>query len=491
MCTVDFQEKGMYEHNADDKISFVFTDGSNSDWYCGPCWNPVPAANADAWVPVSIQVGGSVSSPGPMAGKTVSALFMGDENDTGTGAYDVMMADIAIQHVDGSVTPFPVVLGSVPYGGDMTGVTNQTSVGEKVGLTSGAVGAASDTAYYTSDHLGSARMEFAGGGWPVWAEDYAPYGQEIAPQTTANNFKFTGYERDQETGLDYASARHYTSAFGRFMSPDPSGLSYADPTNPQSLNLYSYVLNNPLIYNDPTGLDHCTSAAGWAIDVVQDLCDAAGGAWVKVSYSDPTRNDDGSYSMQTSWSVPSSSVSAGVGGASNTQGGATTSLLGTPNSILNTLACSLTSPLRALSAKKDKTFGVGGGGGVGLGVLPPFGLNLSGSVQVVADSSGNVGLAVTWGFGGAFGIGAIVGGQFSGSDASSINQLRGPSKTIGLSAGDGLAGGIDFSEGLHNGPVSANLTVGAGAGARLSGSYGTTDTSIPLSTTCSNTAVRH
>jgi hypothetical protein len=42
---------------------------------------------------------------------------------------------------------------------------------------------------------------------------------------------------------------------GRFMSPDPSGLTYANPYNPQSLNLYSYVLNNPLINIDPTGKD--------------------------------------------------------------------------------------------------------------------------------------------------------------------------------------------------------------------------------------------
>jgi hypothetical protein len=41
---------------------------------------------------------------------------------------------------------------------------------------------------------------------------------------------------------------------GRFLSPDPSGLYYADPTNPQSLNLYSYALNNPLTKTDPTGL---------------------------------------------------------------------------------------------------------------------------------------------------------------------------------------------------------------------------------------------
>jgi hypothetical protein len=42
---------------------------------------------------------------------------------------------------------------------------------------------------------------------------------------------------------------------GRFLSPDPSQLFYADPTNPQSLNLYSYGRNNPLTNIDPTGLD--------------------------------------------------------------------------------------------------------------------------------------------------------------------------------------------------------------------------------------------
>jgi hypothetical protein len=52
-----------------------------------------------------------------------------------------------------------------------------------------------------------------------------------------------------------ASETRWGHEMGRFMSPDPSGLYYADPTNPQSLNLYSYVRNNPLKNTDPTGLD--------------------------------------------------------------------------------------------------------------------------------------------------------------------------------------------------------------------------------------------
>lgn len=89
----------------------------------------------------------------------------------------------------------------------------------------------------------------------MWKGEFAPFGQELAYQATENRYKFTGKERDAESGLDYFGARYYASTMGRFSSPDPSGLAYADPANPQSLNLYSYAQNNPLTNIDPTGLD--------------------------------------------------------------------------------------------------------------------------------------------------------------------------------------------------------------------------------------------
>jgi RHS repeat-associated protein len=62
--------------------------------------------------------------------------------------------------------------------------------------------------------------------------------------------KFTGKERDAESGLDYFGARYYASNMGRWMSPDWSAqeepVPYAKLGNPQTLNLYSYVQNNPL-----------------------------------------------------------------------------------------------------------------------------------------------------------------------------------------------------------------------------------------------------
>ena len=63
-------------------------------------------------------------------------------------------------------------------------------------------------------------------------------------------YTFTGQEYDPETGLYYFGARYYDAAQARFLTPDTVVQS---PGNPQSLNRYSYCLNNPLMYDDPTG----------------------------------------------------------------------------------------------------------------------------------------------------------------------------------------------------------------------------------------------
>jgi RHS repeat-associated protein len=70
---------------------------------------------------------------------------------------------------------------------------------------------------------------------------------------------FTGKQRDSETGLDYFGARFNASNLGRFMTPDwseaPMGVPYADFDDPQTLNLYSYTRNNPMLKADQDG--HC------------------------------------------------------------------------------------------------------------------------------------------------------------------------------------------------------------------------------------------
>ena len=121
---------------------------------------------------------------------------------------------------------------------------------------------------------------------------------------------FTGKERDTESGNDYFGARYYGSSMGRFMSPDPSGLMYADPTNPQSLNLYSYVLNNPLKYLDPDGLS-CYWDDGTHDDdpsdggASQGDCANQGGTWIDkpTTFVQVTANPDNNDISTTSVTI--------------------------------------------------------------------------------------------------------------------------------------------------------------------------------------------
>ncbi|MEZ2346470.1 RHS repeat-associated core domain-containing protein [Terriglobus sp. RCC_193] len=111
------------------------------------------------------------------------------------------------------------------------------------------------TTYTITDHLNTASLEFSDAGTLVWQGAFAPFGQELDNNPNFNRYKFTGKERDTESGLDLMGARYYASTMGRFMSPDPSGLTFANLPDPQSFNLYAYARNNPLINTDPSGLD--------------------------------------------------------------------------------------------------------------------------------------------------------------------------------------------------------------------------------------------
>jgi RHS repeat-associated protein len=120
------------------------------------------------------------------------------------------------------------------------------------------------TVYLTADVLGSPRINTNQKGEVVARHDYLPFGDEIiglGQRTPEQGYgvndnvrkKFTGYEKDQETGLDFAQARYYGNGLGRFTSVDPA-LESIKPTIPQTWNRYTYVLNNPLVLVDPDGL---------------------------------------------------------------------------------------------------------------------------------------------------------------------------------------------------------------------------------------------
>jgi RHS repeat-associated protein len=114
-------------------------------------------------------------------------------------------------------------------------------------------GTASATpSYRVSDNLQSVAGLLNASGALTGTAQYAPFGEQIS-NGTGDIFGFTGLESDSvETGLNYAGARYYTPAAGRWLSPDPDSSSY-DWSNPQSLNRYAYVNNNPLGFRDPSG----------------------------------------------------------------------------------------------------------------------------------------------------------------------------------------------------------------------------------------------
>jgi RHS repeat-associated protein len=141
------------------------------------------------------------------------------------------------------------------------------------------------TTYFHGDQIGSARLLSAGYGYPVWQGTFTPFGQEVSPEITSNHYKFNGKERGEATegSLDYFGARYYSSVIGRWMTPDwsgePSPIPYATLTNPQSLNLYSFVTDDPLSHTDLDGYFQMAPASGPCPNNNGDTCGAMSSAY--------------------------------------------------------------------------------------------------------------------------------------------------------------------------------------------------------------------
>ena len=111
------------------------------------------------------------------------------------------------------------------------------------------------TTYHQADVL-SPRLSTNSSGVKAGEQGHFPFGESWYAANTTTKWQFTGYERDSESGNDYAMARYDVNRIGRFSSPDPLSRSGGDP---QSWNRYAYVENDPVNATDPSGLLMCTS----------------------------------------------------------------------------------------------------------------------------------------------------------------------------------------------------------------------------------------
>lgn len=172
-------------------------------------------------------------------------------------------------------------IGLYSYDGDGKRVKKNSSTetvifvynagGKLVAEYSTALAQTPQVSYLTADHLGSARVITDRNGAVTKRQDYAAFGDETLTSQRTSGLKYTtssdelrkgytGYEKDDESGLDFAQARYYNSTHGRFTSADPLTAS-ANVKNPQTFNRYSYVLNSPYKFTDPLGLISSSTGA--------------------------------------------------------------------------------------------------------------------------------------------------------------------------------------------------------------------------------------
>ena len=170
--------------------------------------------------------------------------------------------------------------------------------------------------YYHSDHPGSYRFASTSTRTMYFDLAYAPFGETYA-NSGSTEPAFTGQRQDTVAGLYDFPAREYSTQ-GRWASPDPAGLAAVNPSNPQSWNRYAYVLNNPLVFKDPTGRecvwdDGSFDSSSDPHTGAQALCDQAGGSWIDHSFFSDFGLPDWSGSANGDLAAVASGIQAGFG----------------------------------------------------------------------------------------------------------------------------------------------------------------------------------
>ena len=224
-------------------------------------------------------------------GRLLDHAVVTTQNTTGPVDWEQFISDaVIISGKDGSVTPVLTGASVASSLWSACGVAQPYIAEDPVPADIPQMG----TRFYLSDHLGSAQMEFDGMGLPVAMSQFTPFGTEINPPAATDHYKFTGKERDIESGLDSFGARYYSSNMGRFMSPDwsdsPVPIPFGDLNDPQSLNLYSYVRNNPISGVDLDGHDLGVSTVAGEMTCDESSSSDACQAKQRPRYPDETVN---------------------------------------------------------------------------------------------------------------------------------------------------------------------------------------------------------
>jgi RHS repeat-associated protein len=212
----------------------------------------------------------------------------------GSGTYTYDGNGLRVEKVSGSTTTVYLFSGSKVIAEYDNGAAPSSPSKEYIYAGSQLVAniVSGTTTYFHQDHLSNRLLTDVNGN-VVTQRGQFPFGEVWYETGTVTKWKFTSYERDAESGNDYAMARFYLSRVGRFGSPDPLNGAIDDP---QSLNRYSYVLNDPCNLRDPFGLAPCTLKFGTmgqtltpqAQQRIQDIFAAAG---VDVAFTSSGKAD--------------------------------------------------------------------------------------------------------------------------------------------------------------------------------------------------------
>ena len=201
----------------------------------------------------------------------------------------------------------------------------------------------SDVFFYHSDHLGSASWITDGGGAPVQHLQYLPFGEPFVDQHPAGyqeRFRFTGKERDEETGYGYFGARYMDhELMTMWLSVDPMADKYP------SISPYNYCMWNPLRVVDPDGKDGWDVIAGYCIGFVTNIVPGSG--LLRDAYN-PSNSEDYNNALRAADNATvfmgytmaaTGTAGSAAGAAMVTSGGAVSlSIVGAPEGVLTATA---------------------------------------------------------------------------------------------------------------------------------------------------------